>query len=134
MPIRDDEQFEKYLKEFLPVMPEPLMVREEARTRRRPLVLAAWAAAVAAILMIVMLSIHSYQHPSPAQNAGTGGPRVEPLNGPQPLTIASANALLAQAPSFKAAVESVVFQPGAEPVAEGKYSALALLSKEKMKL
>ena len=133
MPIRDDEQFENYLKEFRPVMPEPLTVKEEVRTKRRPLVLAAWAA-VAVILVIVMLSIRFYQRPSPMQEAGTSSPRVEPLNGPQPLTIASANELLAQAPSFKAAVESVVFQPGAEPVAEGKHSALALLSKEKIKL
>lgn len=133
MPIRDDEQFEKYLKQFRPVMPEPLTVKEKVRTRPRPLVIAAWAA-VAAILVIVMLSIRFYQRPSPVQEAGTGSPRVEPLNGPPPLTIASANALLSGAPSFKAAVESVVFRSGAEPVAEGKHSALALLSKENIKL
>jgi len=133
VPIRDDEQFEKYLKQFRPVMPEPLTVKEKVRTRPRPLVIAAWAA-VAAILVIVMLSIRFYQRPSPVQEAVTGGTRVEPLNGPQPLTIASANALLAHAPSFKTAVESVAFRSGAEPVAEGKHSALALLSKEKIKL
>jgi hypothetical protein len=134
VPIRDDGQFEKYLKQFRPVMPEPLTVKEEVRTRWRPLVLAAWVAVAAVVLVAVMLSIRFYQRPSPVQEANTGGMRVEPLSGPQPLTIASANALLAQASSFKAAVESVVFQPGAEPVAEGKHSALALLSKEKIKL
>lgn len=134
MPIRDDEQFEKYLKQFRPVMPEPLTVKEQARTRPRPLVIAAWAAVAVAIVVAVMLSLRFYQRPSPAQEAGTGGPRVEPLNGPPPLTIASANALLAGAPSFKTAVESVAFRSGAEPLAEGKHSALALLSKEKIKL
>ena len=133
MPIRDDEQMEKYLKQFRPVTPEALAFKEEVRTSRRPLVLAAWAAVAAAILLAVILSIRLYQR-APVQEAVAGGSRVEPLTGPEPLTIASANALLAQAPSFKAAVESVAFQPGAEPVAEGKHSALALLSKEKMKL
>jgi len=134
VPTRDDEQFEKYLKQFRPVPPEPLTVQEQVRTRPRPLVIAAWAALAVAIVMAVILSMRLYQRPSPVQDAGTSGPRVEPLNGPQPLTIASANALLAHAPSFKAAVESVAFRSGAEPVAEGKHSALALLSKEKIKL
>jgi hypothetical protein len=130
VPIRDDEQFEKYLKQFRPVMPEALVVQEQVRARRRPLLFVAWAAVAAAILAAVLLSLRFYQHPSPVRETTT----VEPLAGPQPLTIASANALLAHAPSFKAAVESVAFRPGAEPVAEGKHSALALLSKEKIKL
>ena len=134
MPIRDDEQFEKYLKQFRPVMPEPLMVKEKVRDRPRPMVIAAWAAVAVAIVVAVLLSLRVYQHPSPVQEAGTGGPRVEPLNGPQALTIRSANELLAGAPSYKAAVESVAFQTSSVPVAEGKHSALALLSKEKMKL
>jgi hypothetical protein len=134
VPIHDDEQFEKYLKQFRPVPPEPLTVKEQVRARPRRLVIAAWAAVAVVIVVAVILSIRLYQRPSPVQEAGAGGPRVEPLNGPQPLTIASANALLAGAPSFKAAVESVVFRSGAEPVAEGKHSALALLSKEKIKL
>lgn len=133
MPIRDDEQFKKYLKQFRPVTPEALAVKEEVRVRRRPLLFAAWAAVAAAILAAVLLSLRFYQHPSPVRETGAGT-TVEPLAGPQPLTIASANALLAHAPSFKAAVESVAFRPGAEPVAEGKHSALALLSKEKIKL
>jgi hypothetical protein len=134
VPIRDDEQFEKYLKQFRPVPPEPLTVKEQVRTRPRPLVIAAWAAVAVAIVVAVILSIRLSQPPSPVQDAGTGGPRVEPLNGPQPLTIASANALLAHAPSFKSAVESVAFRSEPEPVAEGKHSALVLLSKEKIKL
>ena len=134
MPIQDEEQFEKYLKQFRPVTPEPLTVKEQFRTRRRPLVLAAWAAVAAAILVAAILSIRLFQRPSTMKEAAVDSSVVKPLISPEPLTIASANALLAQAPSFKAAVESVAFRPGTEPVAEGKHSALALLSKENIRL
>ena len=33
MPIRDDEQFEKYLKQFRPVAPEALPVKEQVGTK-----------------------------------------------------------------------------------------------------
>jgi len=133
VPIRDDEQFEKYLKQFRPVAPEALPVKEQVRARRS-LLFAAWAAVAAAIVVAVMLSWRFYQHPSPVRETGAGGSNVERLVNPQPLTIASANALLASAPSFKAAVESVAFQHGSKPLSEGRYSALAALSKEESKL
>lgn len=135
MPIQDDEQFEKYLKQFRPVTPEALPVKEQVRARRRPLLFAAWAAVAAAVILVtVMLAMRSYQRPSPQEAAGANGTTLELINNLQPLTIRSANELLARAPSFKAAVESVAFQTGSVPVAEGKHSALALLSKEKIKL
>lgn len=135
MPIQDDGQFEKYLKQFHPVTPEPLTVKEQAPVRRRPLVLAAWAAVAAAVILAaVMLAMRSYQRPSPKEVAGADGTALELMNNSQPLTIRSASELLARAPSFQAAVESVAFQTGSVPVAEGKHSALALLSKEKIKL
>jgi hypothetical protein len=131
VPIRDDEQFEKYLKQFHPVAPEELAVKEQVRGRQRPLLFAAWAAA-AAILAVVMLSLRFYRHPLPVRE--TGSSNVERLVNPQPLTIGSANALLARAPSFKAAVESVAFQSESRPLSEGRHSALAVLSKEESKL
>jgi hypothetical protein len=131
VPVRDDEQFEKYLKQFRPVAPEALAVKEQGRATRRPL---AWAAVAAAILAAVMVSWRFYQHPSPVREPGAGGPNVEWLVNPQPLTIRSANALLAGAPSFKAAVESVAFRPQSRPLSEGRHSALAVLSKEENKL
>jgi len=134
VPIRDDEQFEKYLKQFRPVAPEALTVKEQIRARRRPLLFAAWAAVAAAIVAAVMLSWRFYQHPSPVRETGVIGPNVERLVNPQPLTIARANALLASAPSFKAAVESVAFQSESRPLSEGRHSALAVLSKEESKL
>ena len=133
MPIRDDEQFERYLKQFRPVPPEALPAKVQVRAKR-PLLFAAWAAVAAAILAAVMLSLRFYQHPLPVKETVAGGPSVERIVNPQPLTIGSANALLANAPSFKAAVESVAFQPKSRPVSEGRYSALAVLSKEEGKL
>jgi hypothetical protein len=133
VPIHDDEQFEKYLKQFRPVAPEALALKEQGRGRR-PLLFAAWAAVAVAILAAVMVSLRSYQHRAPVREPGAGSPTVERLTNPQPLTIRSANALLASAPSFKAAVESVAFQPESRPLSEGRYSALAVLSKEESKL
>ena len=133
MPVRDDEQFEKYLKQFRPVAPEALVLKEQGRARR-PLLFAAWAAVVAAILAAVMVSLRSYQHRTPVREPGAGSPNVERLTNPQPLTIRSANALLASAPSFEAAVESVAFQPESRPLSEGRHSALAALGKEESKL
>ena len=133
MPVHDDEQFEKYLKQFRPVAPEALPLKEQDRARR-PLWFAAWAAVAAAILVAVILSLRFYQRPSPVRETRVAGPNVERLANPQPLTIRSANALLASAPSFKAAVESVAFQPGSRPLSEGRHSALAALGKEESKL
>lgn len=133
MPVRDDEQFEKYLKQFRPVAPEALAVKQEVRAMR-PLLFAAWVAVAAAILVAVMLSLRFYQRPSPVREPRVVGPNVERLVNPQLLTIRSANALLASAPSFKAAVESVAFQPETRPLSEGRHSALAALSKEESKL
>jgi hypothetical protein len=135
VPIRDDEQFAKYLKQFRPVAPEELAVKEQVRTSRRRLLFAAWAALAAAILAAMMLlSLRFYQHLLPVTETGAGGSNVERLVNPQPLTIGSANALLASAPSFKAAVESVAFQSESRPLSEGRHSALAVLSKEENKL
>ena len=133
MPIRDDEQFEKYLRQFRPLEPEPLaLVAMEARVRarRRPLKFVAWAAVAAAILAAVMLAVRIYQRPSWVPDAGQGGARIERQDSPRPLTIESANALLAGAPSFKEAVDNMAFQSSTTTISPGKRSALAALSKE----
>ena len=131
MPVRDDEQFEKYLKQFRPVAPEALAVKEQVRVRQRPLLFAGWAAV--AVLLAVMVSVFLHRPPQRPGEARTSKPGVEELNNPQPLTIAKANALLAKAPSFKAAVDNMAFQSESKPISEGRYSALALLSKEETK-
>jgi hypothetical protein len=134
VPIRDDDQFEKYLKQFRPVEPKALAVKEQARIKRRPMLLAAWAAVAAAILAAVMLSLRFYHRPAPVRETLSDRSNVERLVNPQPLTIRSANALLSGAPSFNAAVESVAFQRESRPISEGRHSALAVLSKEEGKL
>jgi hypothetical protein len=59
---------------------------------------------------------------------------TEHLVNPHPLTIRDANALLATAPSFKAAVDGMAFQSKAISLPKDKRSALAVLSEEKNKL
>ena len=135
MPIRDEEKFESYLKQFRPVAPEPLVAEEPTRARRRPLVCAAWAAAAAVVLVAAVIAWHFHSQPSSPRNIATDrGANVEELINPQPLTIRGANALLASAPSFKAAVDRVAFQSEFKPVSQGRHSALAVLSEEKSKL
>ncbi len=134
MSIPDDEQFEKYLKQFRPVTPEPLMAQEKVQVKaRRPLIFAAWAAVAAAILIAVMVSLFVHKPAQPVQDTGKKRPGMEQFGNLQPLTIESANALLESAPSFKAAVDDMAFQPESKPIAEGKHSLLALLSKEEVK-
>lgn len=129
MPIRDDEQFEKYLKKFHPVAPEALPMKEQVRVRR-PLSFAAWAAVAVVLLVMVSVFLHWPPHQREVRTSRLG---VEELNNPQPLTIAKANALLGEAPSFKAAVDHMAFQSESRPISEGRYSALALLSEEETK-
>lgn len=133
MSIRDDEQFEEYLKQFRPVTPEALLMKKQVKARRRPLLTAAWAAVAAAILLSVMAPAFLRWLPHRPGEDRTSKPGVEELNNPQLLTIAKANVLLAQATSFNAAVDNMAFQPESKPISEGRYSALALLSEEETK-
>ncbi|HKV93309.1 MAG TPA: hypothetical protein VJW20_12245 [Candidatus Angelobacter sp.] len=133
MPIRDDEQFEKYLKQFCPLEPEPLMLPKQVKIWRRPVVFTACAAVAAVLFLLAMISMRSHKPAQPAQAVGTDKPSVQQSASPQPLTIARANALLAHAPSFKIAVDSMAFRPESNPISEGRYSALALLSEEETK-
>lgn len=130
----NDEQFERFLKQFRPLAPEPLSSRKHGGATRSPFVLAAWAAAVAAVLIAAWLSMHPRPNPTPSPEGTASLTRVEQLINPQPLTIGSANALLAHAPSFKAAVDQVGFQSQATQLSKGTHSALAALSKENTKL
>jgi hypothetical protein len=129
-----DARFEAYLKQFRPLAPAPLPAERHGRATRRSFVLAAWAAAAAAVLAAALIVFHSHaggpQVALPTENlAGTD----QLINTP-PLTIRSANALLATAPSFKAAVDEMAFSSKATPLPKDKHSALTELSKEKTKL
>jgi hypothetical protein len=130
----DDQRFEAHLKQFRPLAPAPLQIEGLGFTPKRSFVLAAWTAAAAAVLVVAVIVFHSR----------TDGPHVAPpiesLEGAEQLvntpalTIRSANALLATAPSFQAAVDEMAFSSKATPLPKDKHSALAELSKEKTKL
>jgi hypothetical protein len=136
VPVPDDERFEQYLKQFRPLAPEPLPAVEWSRGTRRWLVCGALAAAAAVVVAAVLVLYPRPQSDhSPGESESVA--RVEQPPKFQPLTIGSANAFLASAPSFKAAVAGVAaqaFQSQGTQLSEGTQSALAVFSKEKTKL
>ena len=132
MPTSDDQQFKEYLKQFRPLAPEPLQIGSHGRTTRRRVAFAACAAAVVILIAAVIL-----KWPRSRVTDLVEGTRslteIEQTSNSQPLTIGSVNDLLAHAPSIKAAVDLVAFQPRAPQLPKGTQSALALLSKEDAK-
>jgi len=134
VPTLDDERFEAYLKQFRPCVPEPLPAVEPSHRARRTLVLGAWAAAAVAILVLGALTLHIRTNRAlVTETIGNVG-NPEHLQNSQPLTTRSANALMAKAPSFKAMVDEMVSRSKTVPLPNGKRSAVAVLSKEKIKL
>lgn len=133
MQTPDNEQFEAYLKRFHPIAAEPVPTLSVGDSSRRPLALGTWLAAVAAILVIgaVILHIRSSRIVS---STARGAAVAEQHAQTGPLTMQSANAWLATAPSFKAAVDDLAFRSQTRPLPEGTQSALAVLSKEKIRL
>jgi hypothetical protein len=127
-----DEKFEAHLKQFRPLAPQPLPVDIHVHAPRRWFAFAAWAAATAAVVAVAVLAFHA--------RPGRIAPPVESfaiadqLVKPQSLTIRTANALLATSPSFKDAIDGIAFPPKPAPLPADKHSALAELSKEKIKL
>jgi hypothetical protein len=128
-PDLDDERedrFEVYLKQFRPLAPEPLPVERIRRVTRRSFALAVLVAVAAVILIASVLA--SRPRTGPENFAAGGG-----LTDQQPLTIGSANHLLAHAPSVEAALDRVPFHPPSTPLPKGKQSALAVLSEDNEK-
>jgi hypothetical protein len=133
VPTPDDERFEIYLKQFHPLVPDPMPTEGRGQASRRSFVLRAWFAAVAAILIVAAIGLHirSNRVAAPNTDIEAASPKVVPL---QPLTMRSANALLATAPSFKAVVDGLAFRSESLTLPKGEQSALAVLGKEKIKL
>lgn len=132
MPIPDDERLEAYLKQFRPLVPEPLPALESRhRVRGRFVLWAGVAAAVAILVGAATLHIHR-ERSSVVETASSSVPNG--LTDSQPLTMRSANALMVKAPSFKALVDDMAFRSTTIPLPKGKLSAVAVLSKEKSKL
>jgi hypothetical protein len=134
VPTLDDEHFEAYLKQFRPCVPEPLPAVEPRHRARRMFILGAWATAAVAILVLGALTLHIHtNHVRVAETIGNAG-TPEHLQESQPLTMRSANALMAKAPSLKTMVDDMAFRSQTVPLPKGKRSAVAVLGKEKIKL
>ena len=125
-PVRDDEQFEQYLKQFRALAPDALPT-EKHRSARSTFVLAAWAA-VAAVVIIALLILYPRLQQSGTRDDAARWPGRTGAETPQSLTIQSANALLTHAPSFKAAVDALAVPSHSS--FDGKQSALDVLSKD----
>jgi len=133
VPTRDDEQFERYLKQFRPLDPEPLPAKARAGVTRRPSIFV-WAGAFASVIVAVALAVHFRANPTPATDGANRATRVEKATTWEPLTVRNANALLAESPSVKAALDGVAFHSQSTPLRKGERSALDVLRKEKTKL
>jgi hypothetical protein len=135
-PDFDDERdgrFEGYLKKFRPLAIESLPIERPSRVIRRRFVLMMVGAAAAVLLVAALLS-HSRAGRTDKQEAVASAVGAERLANTRPLTMRSANALLATAPSFEAAVDEMAFPPQTSPLPKDQHSALAVLSEERIKL
>jgi len=133
MPTPDDEQFERYLKQFQPNAPDALPASvHEPRTWNRWRLSAALAAAVALIVLAVLMVRNRPQHTVPEIAQRTEGPTH--IAGQTPLTMRNANKLLADAPSFKSVVDDLAFRSQQVPLASNQQSAVYVLGMEKIKL
>jgi hypothetical protein len=131
----DDEQFEAYLKRFHPIAPEPVPTLSVSHSSRHSLSLGTWLAAVAAILVVIgAVILHIRSNRVVVSNTAGDAAMAERHAPSEPLTMRSANAWLATAPSFKAAVDDLAFRSQTSPLPQGKQSAVAVLSKEKIRL
>jgi len=132
VPNLDDAGFEKYLKQFRPIMPDALPVKEHTRTLWNSSTLPRRIFIAAAMLILSVISVHIInsriaQRRSDLVLGGVSSPG-------RPLTLQDANAFLATAPSYKAAVDSMAFHSQGSMIPMDEQSALAVLAKEKIKL
>ena len=130
MQIPDDERFETYLKRFDPIAPELLprpKVSFASRHRFRIGVCFA-AAAIVLVGILIFRTRGSQVVLSPVPETTQDRSHFEPL------TMRSANAWLTASPSFKAAIDDLSFRSQSVVIPKGKQSAVAVLSKEKIKL
>jgi hypothetical protein len=133
--IQDDEKFEVYLRRFDPIAPEPIPELGLSYRSQHSFRLGAWLAASAAIAFAAGAAI---LHHRGAQTIGLkahpGMTSVENREPLEPLTLRRANTLLTTAPSFKAAIDGLAFCFQSESIPNSRQSAMAVLSKEKIKL
>ena len=131
MQTLDDERFERYLKQFHPLIPDALPINKPARRVPSYWVFAIWAAGVATAIILGVISFRMI----PNRVSGPSSPESVSVNAPmEPLTMRDANSMLATAPSYQAALEEMAFHPRRPTVPKDKQSAVEVLAKEKSKL
>lgn len=130
MQAHDDAQFEAHLKQFRPIVPDVLPVMEQRQKSWRRLVLRSVGAA--AVAMLGLVAFYVVNHRITEKHSNSASLEMPAPTGP--LTIREANALLATAPSYKAAVDGMAFHNRGSTIPKDKQSALAVLAKEKIKL
>jgi hypothetical protein len=130
VPTPDDERFETYLKQFRPLLPDALPTSTPERSLGGNWVFGIWSAGAAAVIILGVIGFRAIFPTSKPEN-----PPPTTVNSPiQPLTMRDANSLLASAPSYKSALDEMAFHPEHSIVPKDQQSAVAVLSKEKIKL
>lgn len=132
MPTPDDERFEFYLKQFRPLLPDALPISTPERSWRRHWVFGIGSAGAAALIILGLIGFRVIPSRVPVR---PGNPQpVSIASRMRPLTMRDANSLLATAPSYRVVLDEMAFHPQASTVPKDKQSAVAVLSKEKIKL
>jgi hypothetical protein len=131
--IPDDEQFKNHLKRFHPIAPKPIPTRRIAAASWRSFAPVAWLAAPAAIVTVGTLILYTPANRVVVRDVTIDVASAEQHPPSDPLTLRTANAWLANAPSFKAALDDLAFRSKGNPIPAGKQSAVAVLSKEPVK-
>jgi hypothetical protein len=133
VPIPDEERFEAYLKQFRPLVPEPLPASGSRLRARGRFVL--WAGAAAGVAILVgAAALHIHMQRARVAETTSSPATTDPFTDRQPLTMRSANALIVKAPSFKALVDGMAFRSQTVQAPKGKVSAVAVLGTERIKL
>jgi glucan phosphoethanolaminetransferase (alkaline phosphatase superfamily) len=132
--IPDDEQFEAYLKRFEPIAPDAVPSVSLNRSTRRSLSLRIWLATAAAMVVMGVAVLYVRDNRAAGPNRSSDAALRQRMGPYEPLTVRSANAWLAAAPSFKTAVDELAFRSQTNPLRQGEQSAVAVLCKEKARL
>lgn len=130
MQTPDDKQFEIYLKRFHPIAPKPIRTFTVADASRRWFTPAARIMALVAVLVAAIIIWHTRSSRVVVQDTVHNVTFVDRRAPLEPLTMRTANAWLATAPSFQSAIDDLAFRSSTNPIPHGKQSALAVLSRE----
>jgi hypothetical protein len=132
MPTPDDERFEAYLKQFRPAPPGDLPANIPVPKRSIGRFIALLVTAATIIILAIVVTRN--QHKQIVTNVPVANDGPTHIAADPPFTMRTANKLLANAPSFKSAVDDLAFKSERIPLAKNEQSAIYVLGKEKIKL